>query len=94
VPDPKLKKPTDVIVQITSTGICRYDLHLIPCSVLSARRVAASGPSRSAWLSRRVRGDRAAAGDRVVAVSFNVSCAHVFHVRTGSALAVRDHAGE
>lgn len=28
VPDPKIEDPTDVIVRITSTGICGSDLHL------------------------------------------------------------------
>ena len=28
VPDPKIKDPTDIIVRITSTGICGSDLHL------------------------------------------------------------------
>jgi threonine dehydrogenase-like Zn-dependent dehydrogenase len=28
VPDPKIQEPTDVIVRITSTGICGSDLHL------------------------------------------------------------------
>lgn len=28
VPDPQLQEPTDVIVRITSTGICGSDLHL------------------------------------------------------------------
>jgi threonine dehydrogenase-like Zn-dependent dehydrogenase len=28
VPDPILKEPTDVIVRITSSGICGSDLHL------------------------------------------------------------------
>ena len=28
VPDPTIQEPTDVIVQITSTGICGSDLHL------------------------------------------------------------------
>jgi threonine dehydrogenase-like Zn-dependent dehydrogenase len=28
VPDPKIKDPTDVIIKITSTGICGSDLHL------------------------------------------------------------------
>lgn len=28
VPDPKIQDPTDVIVQITSTGLCGSDLHL------------------------------------------------------------------
>src|SRR4051812_29294004 len=29
VPDPVLQDPTDVIVEITSSGICGSDLHLI-----------------------------------------------------------------
>jgi threonine dehydrogenase-like Zn-dependent dehydrogenase len=28
VPDPKIERPTDVIVRITTTGICGSDLHL------------------------------------------------------------------
>ena len=28
VPDPKIEKPTDVIVKITSTNICGSDLHM------------------------------------------------------------------
>lgn len=29
VPDPKIKEPTDVIIKITSSGICGSDLHLL-----------------------------------------------------------------
>ena len=29
VPDPSIQDPTDVIVEITSSGICGSDLHLI-----------------------------------------------------------------
>ncbi|MFF2864890.1 alcohol dehydrogenase catalytic domain-containing protein, partial [Streptomyces rubiginosohelvolus] len=32
VPDPRIQDPTDIIVRITSTGICGSDLHL--CEVL------------------------------------------------------------
>ena len=28
VPDPKIEKPTDAIVEVTSTNICGSDLHL------------------------------------------------------------------
>lgn len=28
VPDPRIEDPTDIIVRITSTGICGSDLHL------------------------------------------------------------------
>jgi len=29
VPDPKLKEPTDIIIKVTSSGICGSDLHLL-----------------------------------------------------------------
>jgi threonine dehydrogenase-like Zn-dependent dehydrogenase len=29
VPDPKIQSPRDAIVQITSSGICGSDLHLL-----------------------------------------------------------------
>lgn len=28
VPDPKIEKPDDIVVRVTSTGICGSDLHL------------------------------------------------------------------
>ena len=28
VPDPVIQEPTDIVVQITSTGLCGSDLHL------------------------------------------------------------------
>ena len=29
VPDPTIQEPTDVVVEVTSSGICGSDLHLI-----------------------------------------------------------------
>ncbi len=29
VPDPVIQEPTDILVEITSSGICGSDLHLI-----------------------------------------------------------------
>ncbi|HEY0402008.1 MAG TPA: alcohol dehydrogenase catalytic domain-containing protein, partial [Blastococcus sp.] len=29
VPDPVIQDPTDIIIEVTSTGICGSDLHLI-----------------------------------------------------------------
>ena len=29
VPDPKITRPTDVIVRIGGAGVCRTDLHII-----------------------------------------------------------------
>jgi hypothetical protein len=74
VPDPTIQDPTDVIVEITSTGICGSDLHLYEVlgpfldegDILGHEPmgvVAEVGPGVTALT----------AGDRVV-VPFNVSC--------------------
>jgi threonine dehydrogenase-like Zn-dependent dehydrogenase len=78
VPDPTIEDPTDVIVAVTSTGICGSDLHLYEVlgpfldegDILGHEAmgvVAEVGPEVSAL---RV-------GDRVV-VPFNVSCGECF----------------
>jgi threonine dehydrogenase-like Zn-dependent dehydrogenase len=74
VPDPRIQDPTDVIVEITSSGICGSDLHLIevmapfmtPGDVMGHEPmgiVREVGPEVTA----------VAPGDRVV-VPFNISC--------------------
>ncbi|MCX4729242.1 zinc-dependent alcohol dehydrogenase [Streptomyces sp. NPDC090052] len=74
VPDPQITDPTDVIVRVTSTGICGSDLHLYevlgpyldPGDILGHEPmgiVEAIGPEVTAL----------SVGDRVV-VPFNVSC--------------------
>ncbi|MCK7626585.1 glutathione-dependent formaldehyde dehydrogenase [Streptomyces sp. RS10V-4] len=74
VPDPTIKEPTDVLVKVTSTGICGSDLHLYevlapfmePGDILGHEPmgiVEETGPEVTAL----------SAGDRVV-VPFNVSC--------------------
>lgn len=74
VPDPKIQDPTDVLVKITSTGICGSDLHLYevlgpflePGDILGHEPmgiVEEVGPEVTAL----------SPGDRVV-VPFNVSC--------------------
>ena len=78
VPDPTIMEPTDVIVRVTSSGICGSDLHLYellgpflePGDVLGHEAmgvVAEVGPEVT-----ELRPD-----DRVV-VPFNVSCGHCF----------------
>ncbi|MEV4949025.1 zinc-dependent alcohol dehydrogenase [Streptomyces sp. NPDC053755] len=78
VPDPKIEEPTDVIVGITSTGICGSDLHLYetlgpfldPGDILGHEPmgvVVEAGPQVTTL----------APGDRVV-VPFNVSCGQCF----------------
>ncbi|MFH8573975.1 zinc-dependent alcohol dehydrogenase [Streptomyces sp. NPDC017993] len=74
VPDPKIVDPTDIIVRVTSTGICGSDLHLYevlgpyldPGDILGHEPmgiVEEVGPEVTA----------VAVGDRVV-VPFNISC--------------------
>jgi threonine dehydrogenase-like Zn-dependent dehydrogenase len=75
VPEPRIEKPTDAIIRITSTAICGSDLHLLDVmgpyidegDVLGHEPmgiVEEAGPETAAHLSP---------GDRVV-VPFNISC--------------------
>ncbi|MEV8045981.1 zinc-dependent alcohol dehydrogenase [Streptomyces griseoluteus] len=74
VPDPQLQDPTDVIVRVTSSGICGSDLHLYevlgpfldPGDILGHEPMGIVEETGSEVTSL-------APGDRVV-VPFNVSC--------------------
>jgi threonine dehydrogenase-like Zn-dependent dehydrogenase len=83
VPDPVIEDPTDIVVEITSTGLCGSDLHLYdvlapflePGDVLGHEpmgRVRQVGPEVTA----------VAEGDRVV-IPFNVSCGTCHMCRAG-----------
>lgn len=83
VPDPKVEEPTDVVVEVTTTGICGSDLHLYevmgpfiePGDILGHEPmgvVAEAGPEVT----------RLRPGDRVV-VPFNISCGTCFMCRAG-----------
>ncbi|MGW7069100.1 alcohol dehydrogenase catalytic domain-containing protein [Streptomyces sp. NPDC054855] len=78
VPDPVLKEPTDIIVRVTSTGVCGSDLHLYevlgpyidPGDILGHEPmgiVEEVGPGVN----------ELSPGDRVV-VPFNISCGQCF----------------
>ncbi|MFD6417645.1 zinc-dependent alcohol dehydrogenase [Streptomyces sp. NPDC060194] len=74
VPDPQIKDPTDVIVRITSTGICGSDLHLYEVlgPFLDAGDILGHEPMGVVEeVGPEVR--TLQVGDRVV-VPFNVSC--------------------
>lgn len=77
VPDPHIEEPTDVVVRITSTGICGSDLHLYevlrPCP--DPGDVLGHEPM---GVEEEVGGDATVlhVGDRVV-VPFNLSCGWV-----------------
>ncbi|MDQ1663099.1 MAG: hypothetical protein QOJ68_3079 [Blastococcus sp.] len=74
VPDPTITEPTDVIVEVTSSGICGSDLHLIEVMApfMSVGDVMGHEPM---GVVREVGKEVTAvkAGDRVV-VPFNISC--------------------
>src|SRR4051795_7391565 len=74
VPDPVIQEPTDVIVEITSSGICGSDLHLIEVMApfMTVGDVMGHEPM---GVVREVGSGvtELAAGDRVV-VPFNISC--------------------
>ncbi|MEU8951048.1 zinc-dependent alcohol dehydrogenase [Streptomyces sp. NPDC048489] len=83
VPDPLIEKPDDVIVRITSTGICGSDLHLYevlgpfldPGDILGHEAmgiVEEVGPEVQAF----------SPGDRVV-IPFNISCGTCFMCSQG-----------
>jgi threonine dehydrogenase-like Zn-dependent dehydrogenase len=74
VPDPTLEDPTDVIVEVTSSGICGSDLHLIEVMApfMSVGDVMGHEPM---GIVREVGPGvtEVSAGDRVV-IPFNISC--------------------
>jgi threonine dehydrogenase-like Zn-dependent dehydrogenase len=74
VPDPMIQDPTDVIVEITSSGICGSDLHLIEALApfMTEGDVMGHEPMGIVReVGREVTAVRV--GDRVV-IPFNVSC--------------------
>jgi threonine dehydrogenase-like Zn-dependent dehydrogenase len=83
VPDPVIKEPTDVIVRITSTGICGSDLHLYELlgafmeegDILGHEPMGVVTDVGSEVTSLRP-------GDRVV-VPFNISCGTCFMCAQG-----------
>jgi threonine dehydrogenase-like Zn-dependent dehydrogenase len=78
VPDPRIQDPTDIIVKVTSTGICGSDLHLYEVlgPFLDAGDILGHEPMGVvAEVGPEV--TEVAVGDRVV-VPFNVSCGTCF----------------
>ncbi|MFB7418250.1 zinc-dependent alcohol dehydrogenase [Streptomyces sp. NPDC056210] len=96
VPDPELQDPEDVIVRITSSGICGSDLHLyeVMGPYLDAGDILGHEPM---GVVEEVGADvtALAPGDRVV-VPFNISCGHCWMCERGlhsqcEATQVHDH---
>ncbi len=76
VPDPTIEEPTDVIIRVTSTGICGSDLHLYEVlgAYLDEGDILGHEPM---GVVEEVGSDvpDLGPGDRVV-IPFNVSCGH------------------
>lgn len=74
VPDPRIEEPSDIIVRITSTGLCGSDLHLYEtlAAFMEPGDVVGHEPM---GIVEEVGADvtKVAVGDRVV-IPFNVSC--------------------
>ena len=74
VPDPRIEQPTDVVIDVTSTGLCGSDLHLY--DPLTPFMSAGDVVGHEAMGVVREVGDEVSTlqvGDRVV-VPFNISC--------------------
>ncbi|ONI88640.1 glutathione-dependent formaldehyde dehydrogenase [Actinosynnema sp. ALI-1.44] len=83
VPDPVIKEPTDVIIRVTSSGICGSDLHLyeVMGPFMGEGDILGHEPM---GIVEEVGADVTAvkAGDRVV-VPFNISCGTCFMCEQG-----------
>ncbi|QCX28810.1 zinc-dependent alcohol dehydrogenase [Nocardioides jishulii] len=74
VPDPRIEEPTDIVIRVTSTGLCGSDLHLYETlgAFMEPGDVVGHEPM---GIVEEVGADvtKVAVGDRVV-IPFNVSC--------------------
>jgi threonine dehydrogenase-like Zn-dependent dehydrogenase len=83
VEDPKIEQPTDVIIRVTSSGLCGSDLHLYEVmgpflgegDVLGHEPMGVVQEVGSAVTNIKV-------GDRVV-IPFNISCGHCYMCEHG-----------
>ncbi len=74
VPDPVIEDPTDVIIKVTSTGLCGSDLHLYdPLTPFMTKGDVVGHEAMGTVIEAGPEVSSLAVGDRVV-VPFNVSC--------------------
>lgn len=81
VADPKIQKPDDIIVRITSTAICGSDLHLIHDMVPNLPQDYIIGHEPMGVVEEVGQGvAKLKKGDRVI-IPFNVSCGECFYCK-------------
>ncbi|MFD3454772.1 zinc-dependent alcohol dehydrogenase [Streptomyces sp. NPDC058691] len=83
VPDPRIEKPTDAVVRITSTGLCGSDLHLyeVLAPYMTPGDILGHEPMGIVEETGSEVGDLSP-GDRVV-VPFQISCGTCYMCREG-----------
>ncbi|TQR92817.1 zinc-dependent alcohol dehydrogenase [Paenibacillus ottowii] len=78
VPEPKIKKPDDMIVKITSTAICGSDLHLIHGMIPNLQENYVIGHEPMGIVEEVGPGVKnVKKGDRVI-IPFNIACGECF----------------
>jgi threonine dehydrogenase-like Zn-dependent dehydrogenase len=78
VPDPTIEAPSDVVIEVTSSGICGSDLHLYDVLTMFLHEGDILGHEpmgRVVAVGNEVH--NVSVGDRIV-VPFNISCGHCF----------------
>lgn len=81
VPDPKIEKPDDMIVKITSTAICGSDLHLIHGMIPNLQENYVIGHEPMGIVEEVGPGvTKVKKGDRVI-IPFNIACGECFFAK-------------
>lgn len=81
VPDPKIEKPDDMIVKITSTAICGSDLHLIHGMIPNLQEDYVIGHEPMGIVEEVGPGvTKLKKGDRVI-IPFNIACGECFYCK-------------
>lgn len=83
VPDPRIEQPDDVVLRVTSTGLCGSDLHLYEVMGPFMHQGDVLGHETMGEVVEVGSGvSRLAVGDRVV-VPFQIACGHCFMCQKG-----------
>ena len=83
VPDPKIQEPTDIIIKVTSSGLCGSDLHLyeVMGPFMNKGNVLGHEPMGIVQeIGKDIKNLKV--GDRVV-IPFNISCGHCWMCKHG-----------